>query len=117
MLVWMLIDLLVKEKISINVSRSIKNVSRNIKVIIKKYLVIEYVSNVSRSVKKIKMFSNRTVEVLKKCLVIEHVSKNVSSRNISKKKISSRRKNMLEEYVKNVKNMNILYNRKKKEYQ
>ena len=30
-----------------------------------------------------------------------------------KKKISSRRKNMLEEYVKNVKNMNILYDRKK----
>jgi hypothetical protein len=52
MLVWMLIDVLVKEKISINISRSIKNVSRNIKVIIKKYLVIEYVSNVSRSVKK-----------------------------------------------------------------
>jgi hypothetical protein len=52
MLVWMLIDVLVKEKISINISRSIKNVSRNIKVIVKKYLVIEYVSNVSRSVKK-----------------------------------------------------------------
>jgi hypothetical protein len=48
----MLIDVLVKEKISINISRSIKNVSRNIKVIVKKYLVIEYVSNVSRSVKK-----------------------------------------------------------------
>ena len=52
MLVWMLIDVLVKEKISINISRSITNVSRNIKVIIKQYLVIEYVSNVSRSVKK-----------------------------------------------------------------
>jgi hypothetical protein len=52
MLVWMLIDVLVKEKISINISRSIKNVSRNIKVIVKKYLVIEYVSNVNRSVKK-----------------------------------------------------------------
>jgi hypothetical protein len=48
----MLIDVLVKEKISINISRSIKNVSRNIKVIVKKYLVIEYASNVSRSVKK-----------------------------------------------------------------
>ena len=46
------VNVLVKEKISINISRSIKNVSRNIKVIIKKYLVIEYVSNVSRSVKK-----------------------------------------------------------------
>ena len=48
MLVWMLIDVLVKEKISINISRSIKNVSRNIKTIIKNI----YVSNVSRNVKK-----------------------------------------------------------------
>ena len=58
-----------------NISRSIKNVSRNIK----KYLVVEYVSkNISRSVK------------IKKCLVVEHVSKNVSknvSGNVSKKNV------------------------------
>jgi len=41
----MLIEVLVKERnISMNIGRSIKNVSKNIKSDNKKYLVVEYVS-------------------------------------------------------------------------
>ena len=42
---WILIEVLVKERnISMNIGRSIKNVSKNIKSDNKKYLVVEYVS-------------------------------------------------------------------------